>query len=44
MDSSALWHPSCVAKPLYAKLKIAHISKIHPGFLTNALLGTGNSI
>ncbi len=44
MDSITPWHLSPVTKPLYVKHKIAHFSKIHPGFFTNALLGTGSSI
>lgn len=44
MDSNTPGHLSTVTKPLYAKHKIAHFSKIHPGFFTNALLGTCSSI
>lgn len=40
MDSFSHQHLSPITKPLYAKHKIAHISEIHPGFLTNALLGS----
>jgi hypothetical protein len=44
MDSFSRQHLSPVTKPLYAKHKIAHLSKIHPGFLANALLGTRSRI